>query len=77
MWHAWARRRIHVGLWWGNLKERDYFVDLAFNGRIILKWNGMTGHRLNLSLSQEGQVKGAFECSHESAASINVGELLE
>ena len=27
-----------TGFWWGDLKERDHFEDLAVNGRIILNW---------------------------------------
>jgi hypothetical protein len=28
---------MHTGFWWGNLKERGYVVDVAVDGRIILK----------------------------------------
>ena len=28
---------MHTGFWWGNLKERGYFVDLGVIGEIILK----------------------------------------
>jgi hypothetical protein len=27
-----------IGLWWGNLKERDDWEDLVLDRRIILKW---------------------------------------
>ena len=27
-----------VGLWWGNLRERDQSEDPGIDGRIILKW---------------------------------------
>jgi hypothetical protein len=26
------------GVWWGDLRERDYLEDLDVDGRIILKW---------------------------------------
>ena len=40
--------------WWGNLRKRDYLLDLGVDGRIILKcvfkwdgeWTGLTWLRL-------------------------------
>lgn len=29
-------RKIYVGFWWGNMKERDYLEGLVVDGRIIL-----------------------------------------
>jgi hypothetical protein len=29
---------VNIGFWWGNLRGRDYFEDLALDGRINLKW---------------------------------------
>jgi hypothetical protein len=37
MWHIQRRRKIHKGLQWGNLHERDHLKDLGTDGRIILK----------------------------------------
>jgi hypothetical protein len=37
MWNA-GRRKMHTGLWWGNLKERDHFQDTGVDGEITLKW---------------------------------------
>jgi hypothetical protein len=28
---------VHVGFWWGNLRERDHFEDPDRDGTIILK----------------------------------------
>jgi len=30
--------RVHTGLWWGNLRERDHLEDRGVDGRIILRW---------------------------------------
>jgi hypothetical protein len=32
------RRVLYTGVWWGNLRERDYWGDPGVDGRIILKW---------------------------------------
>jgi hypothetical protein len=37
MWHVLGRREKHAGFWWGNLREKDHFEDLAVGRRIILK----------------------------------------
>jgi hypothetical protein len=29
---------VHIGFWWGNVREGDHFEDPEVNGRIILKW---------------------------------------
>jgi hypothetical protein len=29
---------VHVGFWWGNLRERDHLENPDVDGTIILKW---------------------------------------
>jgi hypothetical protein len=29
---------VHIGFWWGNLRERGHLENLGIDGRIILKW---------------------------------------
>jgi len=50
MWHIGETGKVHTGLWWGNLRERDHLEHLGIGGRIILKcifkkrdvgWGGM------------------------------------
>jgi hypothetical protein len=35
---VWGTGEVHVGFWWGNLRERDNLKDPDLGGRIILKW---------------------------------------
>jgi hypothetical protein len=34
---ACARGEVHMGFWWGNLREKDHLEGLGVDGRIILK----------------------------------------
>jgi len=47
---TYGRQERCIGLWWGNLRERDHLEHLGIGGRIILKcifkkrdvgWGGM------------------------------------
>ena len=29
---------MHIGFWWGSLRERDHLEGVGIDGRIILKW---------------------------------------
>jgi hypothetical protein len=29
---------VYIGLWWGNLRERDQLEDTGVDGGIILRW---------------------------------------
>jgi len=33
-----VRIQVHVGFWWGFLREREHLEDSVVNGRIILRW---------------------------------------
>jgi hypothetical protein len=51
MWHVWERGRLHIGFWWGNLKEyrqtgrpRCRWEDnIKMNQQFVLgkAWNGL------------------------------------
>jgi len=38
MWRVWGRGEVCIGVWWGNLSERDHWGDPGSDGRIILRW---------------------------------------
>jgi hypothetical protein len=38
MWHEWETGELHIGFWWGDLRQRDHLEDLGIDERIILKW---------------------------------------
>ena len=56
MWRVWVRRRVCIGCWWGNRRERDHWGDLGVDGWIILGrisrrwdvgiWTGLGWHRI-------------------------------
>jgi len=33
-----GRGELYIGIWWGNLRERDHLGDPGVDGRIILRW---------------------------------------
>jgi hypothetical protein len=32
------RGEVHIGFWWGNMRERDHLEDSGIDGRVILNW---------------------------------------
>jgi len=36
MWHLGGRRKMHIGLWWGNSKERGHWEYVSVDGGITL-----------------------------------------
>jgi hypothetical protein len=38
MGHMWRRGEVHMGLWWGNLNERDHLQGLGTDEWIISTW---------------------------------------
>jgi hypothetical protein len=56
MWQVWGTGKVHTGIWWGEVRERDHLEDLGVDGSIILKlifkkwdgaiWNGLIWLRI-------------------------------
>jgi hypothetical protein len=38
-----GRGEVHIGFWWGNLRERDHLEDPGLDRRIILRWISGSG----------------------------------
>jgi hypothetical protein len=38
MWHMWRRGKVHIGFWWGKLREGIHLEDTVIDSRIILEW---------------------------------------
>jgi len=38
MWHVWEGKEVPIGLWWEDLRERDYLEDLGVEGTMISEW---------------------------------------
>ena len=71
-----GRGEVQIGIWWGNLGQRDHLEDLSVDGMIILrwifrKWDGW--HGLNLSGLGYGQVDGSCESGNELSGSTICG----
>ena len=38
MWQVWEAEEVHIGFWWGDLRERNHFEGMRVDGSIVLKW---------------------------------------
>jgi len=38
MLQVWGRGEAYIGVWWGNLRERDHLGDPRIFGRIMYRW---------------------------------------
>jgi len=65
---GYVTRKADTGIWWENLRERDYLEDPGVNGNIILRWifrKWVCGFGLDRGGSGCGQVVGTCECGNE------------
>jgi len=40
MWHGCGRGEMHIGCWWGSLRERDHLEEQGVDRRIITNFMG-------------------------------------
>jgi hypothetical protein len=77
MLHVWGKREVHIGFWWGDLREGDHLGDPGVYGRIILKriFKQWDRDMEWIELAQDrDQVAGFCECGNEPPSSIKCGE---
>jgi hypothetical protein len=56
--------RVHVGFWWGNLREEDHLECPGIRRRVILKWICKKWDGGGFGWGY-GQVAGSCECGSE------------
>ena len=66
-----------MGLWWGNLSERDHLEDQGADGRIILRWIFRKWDVGAWTGSSYLRVADTCECGNEPSFSIECGEVLD
>jgi hypothetical protein len=75
-----GRREACIGLWWGNLRERDHWGVPDVDGRIILRWIFRTwdvGVWTGLGWPRIETGTYTCACGTEPSGSIKCGELLD
>jgi hypothetical protein len=76
MWYVWGRGEVHVGVWWGNLRERVHLEDPDVGRGIIWiiwifkKWDG------GKDWIDLAQYRDFCECGDEPSGPIKCGEFL-
>jgi hypothetical protein len=63
---------MYAGVWWGNLKERDYLGDPVVEGKLILRWIFRKWNVRVVTGSIWLRI-GTCECGNELPGSIKYG----
>jgi len=71
------RGEVYTGVWWGNMRERDYLEDPDVDGRLISLGSGMWEQGVDRSGSGQGQVADTCKCGSEPPGSIKYGEFFD
>jgi hypothetical protein len=74
-----GKREVHMGFWWGDLREGDHLGDTGVDGKIILKcifekWDGAW---TELSWLRTGTGGGTCECGNEPPCCIKCREFFD
>jgi hypothetical protein len=72
MYHVRGNGEVHLGFWWGSLRERGQLEDPGVDWRIILRY---------LKEVRSGgidwiDVAGSLKCGNDPSGSIKCGEFL-
>jgi hypothetical protein len=71
---------MYKGLWWGNLRGKDYLEDPVVDGRVRLIWivRKGVGDMDWIDLVQDrDRWLGTCECGNKLSGSIKCGEFLD
>ena len=80
MWRIWEKEKMTAEFWWGNLTEGNHSEDLGIDERVMLKYifkNCLGKDRLDLCISEHGQIEGSCKCGNELLCSVKCGEFLD
>jgi hypothetical protein len=73
---VWGKGEVHIGFWWGDLREGDHVEDASIDLRIIIKWlfKVLEGGMVWIDLARDREVAGSYKFDSEPSGCIKYGE---